>query len=188
MVPGLAVLEKYVDLLSNDKIDPDVVVSHLRDVWSTLGVVGALLLTMSTFSKTAGCDVDGDWFDCTSDGHVINVVHVILSWTSTAGCCLSVCFSTLLYVFVGLVSGDRVEGFLRKFHRVIDMPIYAVIVGFAFYVLDLLWTAHFTHGFYVVLPLSCISVLLVIYMLYLYCAMAAYTTYKGIQEERSKGP
>lgn len=166
------------DMIAVGKADPERVCSNLRDLWSTLAIVGALMLTLIPFRIAVKCEITDPLFDCASGIIPVNQLHVILSGLSLLGCIAAVAVSTMLYALFGFLSKDGVGEFIQEFPMSIGFPTAFLQVGLVFWILDLFWVALFTHGSQIVLLIVAVFLAAFIGILCVYREMLTFVRRK----------
>jgi hypothetical protein len=162
----MAVLNHLGDMISNGKAEPEDVRGQLRELWASLGVVAALILTLIPFTGSVECKLKDDPFvDCMSGRIPVNEVHVVLSGIALMGSVICVTTSTLLYGMLGILPVGSIAEFIQEFPLALGFPTVSMQVGLWFWILDSLWSAEFTHGSRTVLPIS-LTLLLTLILCY----------------------
>lgn len=134
-------------------VDPTEVAGKLRDLWTTLGIVGALLLTLISFGDELKCPSKPDhWFVCEPAN--INAVHVILSSLAMASAVATIAISTMFYALLGLLPPSSIERFIKQFSRFLAMPSGASQFTIVVWLLDVLWKGLWVHGSTVIVPVA----------------------------------
>eukprot|EP00929_Paragymnodinium_shiwhaense_P101650 TRINITY_DN64795_c0_g1_i1.p1 TRINITY_DN64795_c0_g1~~TRINITY_DN64795_c0_g1_i1.p1 ORF type:complete len:214 (-),score=13.84 TRINITY_DN64795_c0_g1_i1:367-975(-) len=162
------------EMVAAGKAEPDQARGKLRDLWATLGVVSALIVSLVPFTSIATCDVEDSWIDCKSSHIPVNAVHVIASGLAMLGCVISVLMSTLMYALIGLLPEEAVADFLKEFHVCLRIPSHGLQVGVVFWLFDILWIAVFKHGTHLVLPVAAVFSLCIAGVFSVYGTMSSF--------------
>mmetsp|Transcript_55105 Transcript_55105/g.129353 ORF Transcript_55105/g.129353 Transcript_55105/m.129353 type:complete len:187 (-) Transcript_55105:201-761(-) len=125
----------------------DEEVERLREafnnIFTTIGVVAALLLTMDQTGESIDDDAS-DWIDC---GEVpCNDVHVVLAWLSLSACAHAVMYTTCAMVWLSVVPVSATRDFFHRLPNIMLLPGLSMILGCTCWALDALWLTTIRHG------------------------------------------
>ncbi|CAE7208677.1 unnamed protein product, partial [Symbiodinium sp. CCMP2456] len=124
-------------VLGTTKLDAQSFRDRAGGAWSTIGVVAALILTMSNFTENVECD---DYtVSLFRSASVCNSLHPILSFVAMLSCTVSAIMSTILYMMIGFVPDEYIREWAQGISWILEAPTFSFIAGIVAWALDILF-------------------------------------------------
>mmetsp|Transcript_9054 Transcript_9054/g.16558 ORF Transcript_9054/g.16558 Transcript_9054/m.16558 type:complete len:201 (+) Transcript_9054:95-697(+) len=115
--------------------------------WTTIGVVGALFLTMLDYSARPECH-DEFLLELLPSQEFCDEVHPFLCSMGLAFNVIAVILTTILIMQVGFVPDELLADWIRGMPLMVEMPLVSFIVGALAWAGDLVWLGVVAHGAY----------------------------------------
>ena len=130
-----------------DNLDPATFRERMMGAWTTLGVVGALFLTMLDYSRTAKCE-DDLLLSVMPSQKFCDTIHPFLCSMGLAFNVVAVLLTTILIMQVGFVPDEKLAHWVAGMPLIVEMPLVSFIIGAMMWAGDLVWLGVVAHGAY----------------------------------------
>jgi len=128
--------------------DGEVHVMDFKDglvqLWTNLGVLSALVMTMVQFTEKWKCDED--MVEVLVSVKTCNTVHLGLSTASLVGNFLGMMITVLLLSYISLIPETDVLEFLEEFGWASALSIKSILLGLLAWLVDEAWAGFAVHG------------------------------------------
>ena len=128
-------------------LDPSTFRDRMMAAWTTIGVVGALFLTMLDYSKTANCEGD-HLLSVMPSQEFCDTIHPFLCSMGLAFNVIAVILTTILIMQVGFVPDEKLSDWVAGMPITVELPLVSFIIGALMWAGDLVWLGVVAHGAY----------------------------------------
>eukprot|EP00933_Yihiella_yeosuensis_P080654 TRINITY_DN94117_c0_g1_i1.p1 TRINITY_DN94117_c0_g1~~TRINITY_DN94117_c0_g1_i1.p1 ORF type:complete len:204 (+),score=11.97 TRINITY_DN94117_c0_g1_i1:71-682(+) len=155
-------LNFLVPLMREGKVSAEKVRADALSMWTTVGVVSALILTMLKFGDVAEQKNSDPWLDCKKVS--CNDIHVVFVSIALIASTYTLVSSTVAFLFMSVTPSERTADFFESFPHAWSSSCWMMVCGVIFWVCDTIWLAMLTHGCKHLLPAVAGFVLIWIWM------------------------
>ncbi|CAE7352404.1 ttc4 [Symbiodinium pilosum] len=128
-------------------LDPSTFRDRMMAAWTTIGVVGALFLTMLDYSQSAKCESD-HLLSVMPSQEFCDTIHPFLCSMGLAFNVIAVILTTILIMQVGFVPDEKLSDWVAGMPITVELPLVSFIIGALMWAGDLVWLGVVAHGAY----------------------------------------
>ena len=128
-------------------LEPATFRDRMMASWTTIGVVGALFLTMLEYGRKEHCHAD--WLIAVMPSkEFCDTIHPFLCSMGLAFNVIAVILTTILIMQVGFVPDEKLADWVASMPITVEMPLVSFIIGALMWAGDLVWLGVVSHGHY----------------------------------------